>query len=142
MHRPLGRATLVVFAPFSLAWGLGLTASLGRTTESSALPRTFRPRSLGRFSRRLTRLRRALLNYARVRFGFPCLSNFAPTQNSPNTIRPQPRKNSLKNSFILYSGGEKFIKGVFAQLSPLPAARSYSGKSNRRLASRILVLRG
>jgi hypothetical protein len=30
LHRPLGRATLVVHAPFGLAWGLGLTASLAR----------------------------------------------------------------------------------------------------------------
>lgn len=30
MHRPLGRATLVVHAPFGLAWGLSLTASLAR----------------------------------------------------------------------------------------------------------------
>jgi len=61
-------------------------------------------------------------SYAGIRFGFSCLANFAPTQNSPNTIRPQPRKNSLNNSFLfilaaakklVLSEVEGFIKGVF-----------------------------
>jgi hypothetical protein len=47
----------------------------------------------------------ASISYAGVRFGFSCLANFGRRQNSPNTMRPQPRKNSLKNSFILYGGG-------------------------------------
>lgn len=54
--------------------------------------------------------------------GFSCLANFAPTQNAPNTLRPQPRKNSLKLFLLFYiGGGEKFIKGVFARFrSPQP----------------------
>jgi len=50
-----------------------------------------------------------------------CLANFAPTQNSPNTMRPEPRKNSLKLFLFYIGGGEKFIKGVFARFRPRPA---------------------
>jgi len=36
------------------------------------------------------------ISYAGVRFGFSRLAHFAAAQNAPNTLRPQPRKNSLK----------------------------------------------
>ena len=66
------------------------------------------PRSLGR----------SLSGNTRVRFGFSCLANFGWGQNSPNTLRPLPRKNSLKLFFFYIGGGEKFIKGVFARFRP------------------------
>jgi len=51
--------------------------------------------------------------YARVRFGFSCLAHFGRRRNAPNTMRPQPRKNSLKLFLLFYiGGGEKFIKDV------------------------------
>src|SRR3990167_9372578 len=54
------------------------------------------PRSLGR----------SLSGNARVRFGFSCLANFGWGQNSPNTLRPQPRKNSLNKPFLFYTAAK------------------------------------
>jgi len=58
--------------------------------------------------------------YAGVRFGFSCSANFGWGQNSPNTLRPQPRKNSLNNSFYFISAAaacppsaEKIYKRCF-----------------------------
>jgi len=59
--------------------------------------------------------------HARVRFGFSCLANFGWGQNSPNTMRPQPRpvrsrvsngarKNSLNNSFFFFWRRNIFLK--------------------------------
>jgi len=67
MHRPLGRATLVVHAPFGLALGLGLTASLARPL-AWWLCKGFASAS-------------------------SCLAHFGRRQNAPNTLRPLPRKN-------------------------------------------------
>ena len=62
------------------------------------------PRSLGR----------SLSGNARVRFGFSCLANFGWGQNSPNTLRPLPRKYPLFFSAANLSQAksrEKFLKG-------------------------------
>ena len=67
LHRPLGRATLVVHAPFGLAWGLGLTASLARPL-AWWLCKGFDSAS-------------------------SCLADFGRRQNPPNTLRSLPRKN-------------------------------------------------
>ena len=67
LHRPLGRATLVVHAPFGLAWGLGLTASLARPL--------------------------AWWSFKGFDSASSCLAHFGRRQNAPNTLRPLPRKN-------------------------------------------------
>ena len=86
------------------------------------------------------------------RFGFLCLSDFATTQNSPNTIRPQPSlckaKWSIKILFYfilaglvprLYGVGRRIYKKCFCSVSFAPAASSYSEKNFRRQGSRVFL---
>jgi len=53
-----------------------------------------------------------VLMLKRVRFGFSCLANFGWGQNSPNTLRPLPRKNPKQKVLFYCGGGQKFLKGV------------------------------
>jgi len=50
-----------------------------------------------------------------VRFGFSCSGGFAAAQTRHCTLASSTsQKFSLITLFILFGGGEKFIKGVFA----------------------------
>lgn len=85
MHRPLGRASFVVFAPFALA-GLGFTTrSLGRSLSGNT-----------RVSIRLLRVRRILAG-GKIR-QTRCLLSLAKILN--------------KKSFYFAASAKKFLKGV------------------------------
>ena len=90
MHRPLGRAAFVVYVPFSLA--------VARLHSTLAGPLAHLPAWAG--------------GHAGVRFGFSCLANFGWGQNSPNTLRPLPRKNLESKTSFYIAAAKKFLKGV------------------------------
>ena len=61
----------------------------------------------------------ASIFYAGVRFGFSCLPHFGWGQNAANTLASSTSQKFSKQFLLFYiSGGEKFIKGVFARFRP------------------------
>jgi len=103
MHRPLGRATLLARAPFSLA--------VARLHSTLAGPLAHLPAWAG--------------GHAGVRFGFSCLPHFGWGQNAANTLRSLPRKNlELRSPFYIAAAKKNFKRYlIFAQSSsPPPAA--------------------
>jgi len=104
MHRPLGRATLGAY--FS-----------GRSTELTALPRTFRPRSLARLGAGLRCFARLALACEQlcIRFGFFVFGTFWVGAKCAKHHVSSPSQKSFTFSAANLSRAqsrEKFLKGV------------------------------